>query len=1322
MDYNFNGLNTTVFEELIQSLTRKILGNGQITFGAGADGGREATFQGKAPFPSQKENWEGYWIIQAKFKARDFAKEDNFSWLKSQFQKEVKKLKKININNPENYLLFTNVILTPQSDKGGRDKIEEYIKDVKKETGIKNIQIFGYDDLCGFIDNNRDVATSYACFITPGDILMALFSKLDSPNKSDLLARFIESEFMDDSHSRLDHAGKLTSDKVNIEKVFVDLHATNDGIRPLDNALKFISTCINTGNSVLRNNSNLIKRYVLIGGPGYGKSTLTQYLSQIYRAYFLSKLDECSTIHPDINEFIDKNNQTIKEAPSCFRVPLRIILKDFASWVLKQKELDDNCSVLTYLKIRIAKKANGEISEDELRILFKNLSFVIVFDGLDEVPHSQNRQDVLDEINKFIDIELRRINVDALIIATTRPQGYTKEFDENQFHHLKITDLNKDDCLQYLEKLLLNLESNEEKREKHIELLNKALNNNITARLMRTPLEASFMSILVMSGGEPPKNKYELFTSYYETIFKRESQKNVTPILNEQPEYIREIHSILGFKLQYSSENSSNPSSTVDVDEFEEIINTYLKDIHLTVNDANILSNQIKEAAIERLVFISEVEDHKIGFSIRSFQEFFASNNFISNIPDGTVSKRLRDIAQNSYWRNTFIFCLGYINKHKKYLIDTVESICNELNGSANDYKETTLSSQTKIGSWLALDILNEGVFRGQPKYENKFVHLVVELYDLHPSEKHADFGRLSSEIVNSSITSSLTDKLSCNVSIEEKFSAFTIAIFIIKNGNTKLKEILSKCWPRSEKEIIKLWKYILTLNIDQDEFILLELTKALKKIKVPINSIKLFENKKNLLLSLSELAVSLNDYKIKRILIQYSFINWALEDNILFRSFNRLINEDGSNTSYQLLDNHVVEIVEDYYLVFNTTSKDSKGYKRLAKVFKDFNINYLNFFIGFLQKPSNNLLIKFFKEIKKDKIDIEIIKYYFTHMNWILDKVLDDSKSINEIIEKCEQGLFGDSDEWGKFEIELVTNGFNNIGFGSLSYLTYRRRKNYSTITMTDFVDKIYGKKIQDKNEELTIKKEFIWLIYWFSRDNSNLRNKLLKDKEVLRKLSLAIGSIKDKINNHLYFDFVRMYLLEILETEELFIVITEHKDKFKTEIKSYLELEYLNISETDFEEILRKICFVFRNILNKNLDISIALRVLTNVVFQLDSNILSGHLSKFSYEELYTIKVINDEDIRAKIILLSLKIENEKDFDNIIKLYSPSKINKNFLTDIMVSLDKNLSIKGVLNQIYLKINNFIDPNDYEAIQYYQKRVKDFVESEPANISMELS
>ncbi|HEX6097822.1 MAG TPA: hypothetical protein VF432_15965 [Thermoanaerobaculia bacterium] len=69
-NFDFTGLSTGSFESLAQALAVKVLGAGTVIFGAGPDGGREATYEGRVKYPSAAEQWDGYIVLQAKFRQR----------------------------------------------------------------------------------------------------------------------------------------------------------------------------------------------------------------------------------------------------------------------------------------------------------------------------------------------------------------------------------------------------------------------------------------------------------------------------------------------------------------------------------------------------------------------------------------------------------------------------------------------------------------------------------------------------------------------------------------------------------------------------------------------------------------------------------------------------------------------------------------------------------------------------------------------------------------------------------------------------------------------------------------------------------------------------------------------------------------------------------------------------------------------------------------------------------------------------------------------------------------------------------------------------
>ena len=139
--YNLNALGNTEFEHLFQSLLKKIIGPGTVTFGTGPDGGREATYFGTADYPSLSNRWQGYWIFQAKFHdtTNDLsgARERILVDLQTELTKITQKYK----HRCDNYVFCTNVPLSSVDQKGTHDRIEKIAKGYKPT--IKNIAIWG---------------------------------------------------------------------------------------------------------------------------------------------------------------------------------------------------------------------------------------------------------------------------------------------------------------------------------------------------------------------------------------------------------------------------------------------------------------------------------------------------------------------------------------------------------------------------------------------------------------------------------------------------------------------------------------------------------------------------------------------------------------------------------------------------------------------------------------------------------------------------------------------------------------------------------------------------------------------------------------------------------------------------------------------------------------------------------------------------------------------------------------------------------------------------------------------------------------------------
>src|SRR5688572_11475983 len=94
-DYQLERLNTRSFEQLIQALGTEIIGPQLMIFGDGADGGREATFEGAVKYPPGGKAWSGYGIVQAKFRQKpDSEPKKNADWAIAQIKSEFQNFKR----------------------------------------------------------------------------------------------------------------------------------------------------------------------------------------------------------------------------------------------------------------------------------------------------------------------------------------------------------------------------------------------------------------------------------------------------------------------------------------------------------------------------------------------------------------------------------------------------------------------------------------------------------------------------------------------------------------------------------------------------------------------------------------------------------------------------------------------------------------------------------------------------------------------------------------------------------------------------------------------------------------------------------------------------------------------------------------------------------------------------------------------------------------------------------------------------------------------------------------------------------------------------
>lgn len=678
--YNLDALGPQEFERLCQSLVQQIIGPGAKIYGMGKDGAREATFQGKAKYPSEKEQWDGSWIFQAKFhdtmqlgpvKARELLIND--------IDEELKIITEKYKYPCDNYILLTNVTLTPAFQSGTKDYLDKNIIPKYKKR-IKNIHVWAADEICRFLDAYPGIKKTYSSLLVPGDIIASLLGLLEERKTGfdDLIKLYCQGCFEHERHALLDDAGDVEDERISLPRVFIDLDVNPPEIsdkhrldlEPLPEWLKQAISNPKRESALSYLFDDSIPGMVIIGGPGQGKSTLGQYISQVYRARLMGRL----------TEIVEDAAQMEKCVP---RIPFRIILRDYAQWLTKEKEPN---SISAYIATLVTRESDRTTSSEQIHEILKSNPSILVLDGLDEVSDKKLRTRILDNITIFVNQVREVLKGDLRIVATTRPYGYSEEFDPKRYLHLTLQKLSENKANLYAKRWSSAREPVPKDRERIQNAFNTCLRDKVVSVLTATPLQVTILLVIIRARGTPPKQREHLFSSYMDIIYQRE-QKHRPELLRTEQNLIYGLHKYLGYLLHKRAEHDET-AATMNQKEFNITVSEYLNYCDPTLTDQELQekTGQIISEASQRLVLIESPREGYYGFGLTSIREFFAAAYLVDTAKDTKErEERFKAIARLSHWRNVVLFFVGRVGRRLTGEAPGLIDVCREIDTEGAD-------------------------------------------------------------------------------------------------------------------------------------------------------------------------------------------------------------------------------------------------------------------------------------------------------------------------------------------------------------------------------------------------------------------------------------------------------------------------------------------------------------------------------------------------------------------------------------------------------------------------------------------------------------
>lgn len=511
-----------------------------------ADGGRDGVTRGS----DRSLVYQVKWSVHGKEK-------DPVAWLDKAVTGEADNIKRLVRDGVRRYVLVTNVASTGKADTGAFDQLNDRLDEHALEYGLEEMSCFWRETVDAMVDNSEDdLLWKYADMLAGWELVRYLVAE-DRADRQDvgfrkLLRKVAAVQWDEDERVKF---SQVDIDREKVADLFIDVNAdrltVRDGREPdvlvreplggaADYLIRFEPVEARRWNTVVR------------GAPGQGKSTLSQFISQVHRSAFVP-----AHLRPSNLPSVDK---------ALF--PIRVDLSDYARWMSGVDVFDTEAETAKKAKKRPAAEAGLEhfladvmshaggsaVAAASVQELFNLVPSLIVLDGLDEV----GRPSVRDKVVKEIDNLARRgrtYDIPPRIVVTTRPS--TNELPEPStelFDVVVLSPLTTRQREEYLRKWSAV--------RGIVGSAGRALRTAYRAKIAEpyldelagNPMQLTILLDLLHKHGEAtPDQRTALYDAYVDLLLAREANKHPESVRKHQTE-LREVIPFLGWHLHAHSE------------------------------------------------------------------------------------------------------------------------------------------------------------------------------------------------------------------------------------------------------------------------------------------------------------------------------------------------------------------------------------------------------------------------------------------------------------------------------------------------------------------------------------------------------------------------------------------------------------------------------------------------------------------------------------------------------------------------------------------------------------------------------------------------
>ncbi len=676
MDHQLENLGPERFQQLVQALLVSELPSVTCFPVAQPDGGRDAV-QSLSKFDRSETQFA---VFQVKYSRAPSEVDDVVKWVLDRGAGELEKVRKLIDLGARKYIFVTNV---PGSAHLGIGSIDRVAAKLQEELSIPTM-VWWRDDLNRRLDGNWDIKLRYSEVLSGHDFFRLLLESIageDHERRMNALRAFLAEQYSEDAEVKFKQVELSTK----LLDLFIDLpFRLNLRSRVVDRIrINFpCRTVYTNSNMVMITNSSeeqdthgtatlllsefsdeCLRQVVIEGAPGQGKSTLAQYLCQVHRIRLLDKHDDLLKMPESDRHF------------SC-RIPFKVDLRDLGSWVdgidpfvVGSTASSEPRSLEAFLA-RLVKYNSGGLDFDvhDIIELSKLAPLLIVLDGLDEVVDIKQRAEVIAAVTKAL--PRLRENCPALsIIVTSRPAAFANSpgFDPDQFTYIDLLSVKRSQIDEYAKKWMEVRGLSVKERVEFEQILKEKLDAPHLRDLARNPMQLTILLSLILTQGPAlPDKRTNLYDTYVDLFFSRESAKNAA--VRKHLDLLKDLHRYVGWVLHSTAEtNRKSAGGRISSSDLKSLLLDYLA----RENHPTDVVEEIFGTMLARVVMIVPRVLGTYEFEVQPLREYFAGRylyDTASYSPPGKEKKgtkpdRFDAIARNFYWLNVVRFFCGCFSK-----------------------------------------------------------------------------------------------------------------------------------------------------------------------------------------------------------------------------------------------------------------------------------------------------------------------------------------------------------------------------------------------------------------------------------------------------------------------------------------------------------------------------------------------------------------------------------------------------------------------------------------------------------------------------------